>query len=261
MFEWLEREISEIKTPGFHSIDGPANARMQNAILKSGTVLPTGYREFVLRYGNARLYRRSYSGYRVGVFAGPRSARLDNGQPICHVGFHEGARIYVKPLTSSEALPIYEFEEGPERKVADNFEEWLEISCTNARKVYGKAIWAKILHGPKPFTIAENQILEARRMMLWRVLGLDPAGRFVFEVTNKGQYLLQALTIGVRSKDERLNGAVRLNVGDIGPGEKKLLQVDCYKDLVRPEEIEVFDFPEPKPEERDYFWEFDGPCQ
>jgi hypothetical protein len=139
--------------------------------------------------------------------------------------------------------------------VASGFEEWLSAACATARKSYGKRKWASILRGPKPFSGEEKEMIAARRLMRWEVLGIDNSGKHIFKVTNAGNQVLGALTVGVRSKDKRLNGAVRLRVQKIGPGETALLHVDCYKDLVPPKEIEVFALPDPSPEDRDFYWE------
>ena len=90
MFEWLDQEISAIKTPRFHLVDGPADPKLRESIMRSQLAIPSSYREFVLRFGNAKLYRRSRSGYLVVVFAGPREATLNNGTIIYHLGFQSG---------------------------------------------------------------------------------------------------------------------------------------------------------------------------
>jgi hypothetical protein len=110
-----------------------------------------------MKFGNAKLYRSSLGGYRVGVFAGPREATLGDGSCIYHIGFDDGASIYVKPETCSTELPIFEFEDSEER-VADGFEEWLLASCARARKAYGKNKWAEILRGPAPFSQEAQEI-------------------------------------------------------------------------------------------------------
>lgn len=51
MFEWLQREISAIKTPRFHTVDGPADARLREAVLHSDLPLRTAYRQFVIQFG------------------------------------------------------------------------------------------------------------------------------------------------------------------------------------------------------------------
>lgn len=254
MFEWLEREINEIKTPRFHVVEGPANTELEEAVTRSGLPLSRAYMEFVLKFGNAKLYRNSLDGHMIRVFAGPREAILKNGEQVYYLGFNSGASVYVKPSTSMIALPIFEFEDI-EEKVADDFAEWLRKSCNLARKNYGKK-WEEILRGPKSFTHEEQELVEVRGKIQWKVVGIDEQKNLIFEVTNKGNRSLPFLTIGVRSKDRGLNGAVRLDVHSIGPGQTGLLHRDCYKEFRRPEEIEAFALPEPRPEDRDYYWEF-----
>jgi len=257
MFEWLEEEISKVKTPRFHVVDGPADAKLREAVTEAGLDVPPAYKEFVLKFGNAKLYRNTRnSSYQIGVFASPREAVLGSGKRIYHIGFHNGASVYLKHLSNSSPLPIFEFESSWEEAVASSFEEWLSESCASARKKYGKARWAEILRGPKPFSGEENEIIEARRLVSWRVLGIDPDGNHIFEITNTGRRALMALTVGARSKDGRLNGAIRLDVRHVGPGETALLHASCYKDLVQPQEVDVFALPDPQPEDRDYYWEF-----
>lgn len=59
--------------------------------------------------------------------------------------------------------------------------------------------------------------------------------------------------MGVHSKDRRLNGAVRLKISHILPGQSDQLYIDCYKYLVPPESVEVFDLAEPQPEGREFY--------
>ena len=94
--------------------------------------------------------------------------------------------------------------------------------------------------------------------MCWSFLGVDPDGNHIFEITNKGVRALSALTIGVRSKNGQLNGAIRLDVRHVRPGQTDVLRANCYKGLVPPQEIEVFALPNPQPEDRDQYFEFDG---
>jgi hypothetical protein len=258
MYEWLEQEISMIKTPRFHVVDGSVDLKLRDAVIGSELPLPSFYKEFVLKFGNAKLYGQSRDGYRIHIFAGPREAVLNDGTRIYHLGFHDGANVYVKPLLNSAELPIFEFESDSEEKVAEDFEEWLTISANHARKAYGKEKWAEILRGPEPFTSEEEELIAARRQIHWRVLGIDSSGNHIFEVKNDGKQALRVLTVGVRSKDRHLNGAVLLKIGDVGPGQTAALHVDCYKDLMPPHEIEVFALPDPRPEDREYYGELEN---
>jgi|SRR5882724_5622651 len=256
MFEWLEQEISAIKTSRFHVVDGPVEAKLREAVMQSGLPLPPSYKEFVLKFGNAKLYRSDGSeSYQIRVFAGPREATLNDGTRIYHLGSHDGASVYVKLESNSTELPVFEFESGSEEKVADDFEEWLRESCAHARNTYGKEKWAEIVRGPEPFTVEEQEVIEARRAIQWRVLGIEAGGNHIFEVTNASGRALPMLTVGVRSKDRRLNGAVLLKIGHIGPGQTGIVHADCYKDLVSPHEIEAFALPDPQPEDREQYAE------
>jgi hypothetical protein len=124
MFEWLEEEISAIKTPRFHLVDGPANAELRDAVMQSSLPLPSSYREFVLKFGNAKLYRRARNdSYQVHVYAGPREGTLNDGTRLYHLGSHDGASVYVKPDPNSAKLPIFEFEDDSEEQVAESFEQ------------------------------------------------------------------------------------------------------------------------------------------
>jgi len=257
MFEWLESEISNIRTRRFHLVDGPAGLKLRTAIAESLLPLPPSYKEFVLRFGNARLYRRAESdSYQIGVFAGPREAILSNGTRVYQIGFHDGATVYLKPKAKSTGYPVFEFEAHSEERVAGDFDEWIQESCAHARESYGKEKWLEILKGPAAFTPDEEEIVESRRRVLWRVLGIDSLGYHIFEVKNAGQRTLPALTVGVRSKDRRLNGAVMLRIGHIGPGQTATLRVACYKDLLPPNDVDVYPLPDPQPEDRDHYFEF-----
>ena len=48
---------------------------------------------------------------------------------------------------------------------------------------------------------------------------------------NTSSRTLPVLTVGIRSKDGRLNGAALLRIGHIGPGQTDILHKSCYKGL------------------------------
>jgi hypothetical protein len=224
---------------------------MANSLLQ----VPPSYKQFVETFGNSKLYRHSRNGYVIGVFAAPRETTAKDGTPIYHLGWHNGASVYLKPKPDSAQLPIFEFEEV-EETVGATFEGWLAQACGRARSSFGKRKWAEILRGPQAFTEAEKAVVESRRLFEWKVVGLDSAGNHIFEVKNASQRTLPVLTLGIRSKDGRLNGAVRLDTRHIPSGQRALVHMDCYKDLVPAKEIEVFGLPDPQPEDREYYQEF-----
>ncbi len=261
MFEWLDSEIATIRTPRFHIVDGHANKEMREAVQRCDFILPAGYKEFILRFGNAKLYHIARSdAYKVGVFAAPRKG-VSRDIELYHLGFHDGAAVYTKEAATAGGACVFEFEDGDEEKVAESFTEWLEASCAAARRSYGPLIWAKILRGPEPFTPEEQDVIRARRNMEWHLTGIDAEGNHVFSVTNHGNRTLPGLTIGVRSRDGRLNGAIRLKVDHVGAGATTVVRAACYKGLIAPQELETFSLPDPRPEEREFYYEFESPLR
>ena len=257
MFEWLEHEIAIIKMPRFHVVDGPATGKLREVVTRSGLPLPESYRKFALRFGNAKLYRNARNdSYRIGVFAGPRAGKLDDGTLVYEVGFHDSARVFIEPIEGSDGGAVWEVETGSPRRVNRDFGEWLEESCALARQQYTAEEWAGVVQGPNPFTPEEQEAVNARRRISWQLTGIDTDGSHIFEVQNSNNRSIPVLTIGVRSKDGRLNGATVLQIGHVGPGQTATVRANCYKELRSPEEIEVFDLPEPRPEDREFFAEF-----
>jgi hypothetical protein len=182
---------------------------------------------------------------------------LNDGTEIYHIGVNDGASVYVKPESNFNELPIFEFEDGSEEQVSEGFEEWAIDNCAHARSLFGKKKWAEILRGPEPFSAEEEKAIETRRLIKWRVLGIDMDGNHILEVSNAGICKLPVLTLGVRSKNGRLNGAIRLNIRNLSPGQTTTLHADCYKTLVLPKEIELFSLPDPKPEDREFYDELE----
>jgi len=85
MFEFLVEEMARIKNRKFHLVDGPASPELGRAVQKSTVPVPPSYKEFILRFGNARLYHQG-STYLMQVFAAPREAHSDGGEPLLHFG-------------------------------------------------------------------------------------------------------------------------------------------------------------------------------
>ena len=92
MFEWLEQEIGKIKTPRFHVVKGPADADLRAAIEGIEVPLPRSYKEFVRRFGNARLFRRD-SGCLVGVWVPPIKEQSWKGEDLYGMGHYQSERL------------------------------------------------------------------------------------------------------------------------------------------------------------------------
>lgn len=256
MFAWLVRELAEIKTPKFHLVNPPGSAFPEDPERPRGA--SSAHRAFVRRFGDARLYRFSRTGYLLGVFATPQEMTQADGTPVACIGWYDGDRAYTALAARTGTTPVFEAGEAPWHQVADGFEEWIESRSALARKEYSRKKWAEILRGPRPFSPEELSTLEARRLITWEVVGIEATGEHAIKVSNRSVRQLPRLTIGARSKDGRLNGGVILKTEHVRPGETSILHVNCYKDLRPPEEIELFDLPEPGPEDRDYYAELRG---
>jgi hypothetical protein len=164
MFDWLDQEIKTIKTRRFHVVDGPADPVLRAAVESSEAPIPASYKEFVLRFGNATLYRK-LSYYLIGVLASPRvETHKKRGELYYRIGHYDGSDAWFKAsdLSGGNEAPVYQSGGGQIRRVADAFEPWLQRKCKAARATFKKQEWANILAGPAPFTPQESKIVEAR---------------------------------------------------------------------------------------------------
>ena len=200
MFDWLEEEINRIRTPKFHLIDGPASPDLREAVEASDHSLPPSYKEFVLRFGNARLYRRS-SFWHVQVFAGPREAERHDGERLINFGGTQTSLAYFKSslLIHGGESPVFEcYGKSGFRQTANGFEEWLKMKCRAARRRFKRGEWEAIESGPDPFTDQERLRVEARQHFQWRRVGISPNEDIRFEIHNGSTTTLPYLSLGVR---------------------------------------------------------------
>lgn len=258
MFDWLKDEMDRIKTRKFHVVDGLLSDEQRELVEQSDLPVPPSYKQFVIQFGNANLYRQG-SSYLVRVFDVPTDARSDDGHALLHFGRTDIALAYFREslLVLGEESPVFEWEHQQGlRQTANNFEEWLRARCEAARKSFSKKEWAAIEKGPPPFTEREQAIVKSRRNFRWQVIGIADNGNLIFEVHNGSNMVLPFLSIGVRAKNGELNGGVWLPVSSVQPGQTCTLEKNCYKDLLLPEEVDVFEKPDPEPEDRDRYWEF-----
>jgi hypothetical protein len=258
MYEWLEKELAEVKTPRFHLVDGPVSEDVMREVLRGPSSLPPSYREFIFRFGNARLYKQA-SAYSVGVRAVPDQGRSETGELLRRIGHFDDANAYLKEellrIPEPES-PVFEWTSHGLTRIAGSFADWLEKRADAARRRYGHKRWAEIVRGPEPFSQEEWAIVDARRRFEWRLLGVgdDSVGRF--EVANNSPRTLPFLSIGIRSRDGRVSGGIWLPVSDVTPGAKAVVKKECYKGVIAPHELEAFPLADPEPQDRDRYWEF-----
>lgn len=265
MFEWFIDDISKAKTPKFHVVDGTASSEFRKEVEHSELPIPPSYERFVLQFGNAKLYRQG-SVYLVQVFACPLEAESMEGEALLQFGRTDMSLAFFKRslLARGQETPVFEWLHGKGLwNTANDFEEWLKCKCADARRTFRKKEWEGIARGPKPFSDHEKAIVEARHRFRWRLLGVASNGDLRFEVFNGSGMTLPYLSIGIRGKlrppkEGNLDGCVWLPASSIPPGETKVIEKNCYKDLVDPCDVQAFDKPRPEPEDRDRYWEFKG---
>lgn len=262
MFDWLTEEMRRIRNRKFHVVNGPVSNETRELIEQSELAVPFSYKEFVIRFGDANLYWAGAE-YRVRVFANPKESISADDETLLYFGRTDLALAYFKVglLVEGKESPVFEWdnEEGLQ-PVASGFEEWLIERCRYARERFSDEEWQAALSGPLPFNGRELKIVEARRKFRWRLTGVSSGGDLRFEVHNGSDIRLPFLSVGIRGPirdgDDILTGGVWLPIFDIGPGETKIVEKGCYKDLVSPDRAEAFEEPDPEPEDRDRYWEF-----
>jgi hypothetical protein len=264
MFDWLRKEVSRIRTPKFHLFESlPANhliSYIDEAVVQS---LPPSYLAFLAEFGSARLYRMS-NYYLVGVYKVPERVIVKNsGEKYFSFGYssrYGGAYFQLSMLQPGVETPVFEWDfDDPDAVMeygGDNFEVWLRSRCKKEKRNYSKKEWQHILDGPDPFTSAEQEIVRARKQYKWRVIGFNENGDVQFQVKNESSITLSYLSLGVRAKDRSINGGAFLPVSHIKPGEEAIIERDCYKKWIPRANLEVYDLPDPEPEDRQVYWEF-----
>lgn len=259
MYDWLQQEIQTIKTRRFHVVDGPADAALREAVESSDAPIPRSYKEFVLRFGNAKLYRE-LDYYIVGVLASPRTEQSDSGDESYRIGHYQSSDAYfrVALLRGDDEAPVFEGHGGRLVQVAKGFEEWLRKRCRTARSKYSKREWERIVSGPPPFNAEECTIRKARRLFSCRATGFVSPNHMSFEVFNGSDMVLPYLSVGVQWESDagELQGGIWLPVSHIGPGQAGTVEHEVYEGMADAKRVEVFVLPDPGPEERERYWEF-----
>lgn len=269
VFDWLTQEIAAIRTNKFHLVEGPASSGFREVVERHGQMMSTSYKCFVLRFGNANLYRRTTACndfYLIEVHAGPRETSVEGGMQYLQIGKTSESLVFVKeaPLDNYGESPVFEWQyrQGMRQRAA-GFSEWLEMKCNWARKQYKKREWKEVVQGPPPFSSFELDVVNARRCMTWRVVGISTDGNLRFEIRNSSKLALPYLTLGFRGKmrppkQGELKGRLRIPIATVLPGNTGVVDFDCYKEFVSPEDGVPFDLPDPGPEDRLAYWELNS---
>lgn len=257
-FSWLAAEVGKVANRSFHRFEECPEHDLQS-FMRAHFELPADYLEFARQYGSANLFRDPQSNWhRMRVFAPPKlfPVHETRGQ-LLQIGYYlETGHVYylVRDGCIVESGSVFRGDNPPIRKIANSFQLWLASTFKRARKEYPKSEWGPMTECPPAFDDRERGILNAIPKFNVRKLGTTQDGNVLFEVENHSSTVLPRLSIGLRW--ERLEGGVFLPTDDILPGEKKVIEMACYKGAVDPEKLEVFSLPLPTPEDRRYYREF-----
>jgi hypothetical protein len=256
MHEKLLAEIAATKTRKFYVIN-PGTKNVSTCMqLHYICGLPFSYTRFLEELGDSRLFRDG-NGYIVGVHSIFLETELAKGRTLLHFGHRGSANAYFdRTLLKDETTPVFESSSGGLRQVANGFSHWMEKALSYARKQYSREEWRKIVNGPLPFNAKELSIVEARKKFKWVFVRNGRNGKAIFEVTNGSKLVLPYLSLGLRHQRGLFEGCVWLKTANIVPGESGLIEHDCYSELAPLEEMEIFDLPDPEPEDRTRYWEF-----
>lgn len=259
MFDWLREELRTIKNRKFHLVPAPAESRPRAPQTDWPKPPPEPYRRFLAEFGAVLLYRE-LDYWLIRVWERPfihvdrkRREFLEFG------GYDSGRACFRTADLGRDVVPVYETRGVSGLFItAKSFDQWIESRAKAARRRYRRSEWTEMVRGPKPFTADELEIVEARKKFEWRLLEVSSTGMMTFQVHNRSHRRLPFLTLGVRGPN--LEGGIRLNVGEIGPGESRLVEQKGYTCIAQPELQEAFGKPDPWPEDRDCYGEFRELC-
>jgi hypothetical protein len=254
MFHWLHLEIEQIKTRKFHQ-PGIEPAREWEPQIDWPVPPPEDYRQFIAEFGPSMLYR-SLGWWLVRIFSRTVLYQDAKHGPFLQFGgFDAGVACFLQSDLERGVSRVYETRGVSGLFVtAASFEEWLAGASRRAKKRYRRREWQEIVAGPAPFTREEEEIVAARRMFEWKLLGVTTGGKVTLEITNHSSRTLPRLSLGIRGP--RLHGRSYVLVADILPGMTKIVGHQGYTCLKEPEKQVPYALPDPEPEDREYYREF-----
>jgi hypothetical protein len=247
--DWLLDEPELIRAKKFHIL-GKRPKRMRFC-----SDAKADLQCFLERFGRARLYR-SGLGYRIVIYPPRRTAytrMLGRGGRLAECGGMGGRTLVTDDADGPKNLWLVPSGRVALYPVRGSFADLLRREAAKARKHYDPDEWRMMAADPPPFTPMEREIIEARKLFSWRFLGAKrtASGTLMdhFHVRNGSSRTLPCLGIGKRGP--RIEGRVFLGTGDIPPGSAKRVVALPHVG----EKYEYFSLPDPRPEERDIYWE------
>ena len=251
-FRWFEEgiELERVKWVTFHVIGRDlTETKLAEVCPFDVEELSPDLRTFFLRYGNCRLFRRlrvDWHRLKVTFKAGEWL-----GDSVLLIGQHwEEAECFVKP---SDPKIYGKWGSGGVKVMEIDFTNWLKKRVRKCKSEMKGSDWAMVMEPPRPFDKNERQIVDAMALYRFKKVGVTSENNVLIEIDNGSETVLPRITIGVNS--EKVKGAVRVDGREIPPKTKKVVAVNCYKEIVSPTTVEIFKLPAPTPEDRFRFSE------
>jgi hypothetical protein len=220
--------------------------------VSAAAAVSSQYADFLRSHGAVRMFPRGRA-YRLHVTPTLQKVRRDD-HDLLELGNDDGEPVYFLAHDSDGEPRVYTVFEGELEEVGASFDEWFASACERIRNSYSDEEWKALLDGPSAFSSRERAVIEARRKFDVSIEGIEPDKRVRLRVHNGSELTLPWLTVGVRSTNPPLEGALWLDVSNIKPGTTATLTVDAYRDQVDPANIEL-ELRDPRPEDRKSFRE------
>lgn len=262
-FEWLDKDIENIKSNRFHIFEKLSSADLVFEINNENLEIHGSYADFLLKFGYARFFTDHQDVPIMSVYPLKEFRRvyLKDGSSFLGFGFRGGKSFYFSQAEIFSMRNPLVYQVGRQAKCLEvDFSQWLKDSYEVVKSRYSQRAWRRILEGPAPFSAAEMDVVSARGKYLCQIIGFSDDGDALIQVINNSEMNLPYITVGVEEKGgDFLDGSVWLDVGGIGPGGSGVIAKNCYKDIISPSKLQLRDMPTPIPEKRDRYWEFGIP--
>lgn len=255
MYQWLEQELESVKTRKFFIVHGRSGEGPEAPTQP----LPESYRRFLRMFGKARFFRDGSGCYAMGVVDRP-DLQILRGERYWRVGWYQEQSVLLKelPLTEQREWPAFEHAASSRpRHVAESFDAWLATRWTATKASFGPRTWKRIVAGPAPFSTEEMAIVQARKLFHWQLVDIAADCTLRIEVTNASDRRLPFSGLGVHGSRRGVWLGLAVPVGHIPPGQRAIVE---HRGLISlglvPSEVELFQEPDPGPEDRELRCEF-----
>jgi hypothetical protein len=260
-YDSIKSRIAEVKTAKFFVLNRVSSESIRTFEASWGT-LPSDYKDFVAEFGQVDLFRDTKNPWhRLRVFFPPSEFSRDSEGICLQIGYYLNTGYSYLKWRDGTYLgggAVYVGDSIPTKRYAESFEKWFSRSFALAEKSYSTSEWQSIVAGPPPFSERDRQIVQAIPLFKFRKVGVSDNGNILVEVQNCSDMELPFLTVGVHLK-KSIDGSIVLPIAGLKPGETRIVERECYRQVVEPQRVDLFRLPLPEPEDRQYYYEFGIP--